>query len=173
MVPTNRVLEVIAQAYEVVSMTQSRDPPKPPPAPPAGPQTDPQSGHVQFDSRGNAVWEWRTETGQFSTEINTQRLKKLVDSDLSLEQTGKVKAVDGRSIEETALGDTRSGKGFNPYNHAESKPKSPDPYQRQTLAATSKKPAAPEPTRKPIKDLKAYGEWLAMKKRLADQKDDD
>jgi hypothetical protein len=133
---------------------------------PASSSATPQSGRVQFDARGNAVWEWRTEAGEFSADINTQRLKKLEASDLSIEQTGKVKKIDGLSMDETF-----SGKGFNPYDHAKSQPKSPDPYQKRYNTAASADPKAP--ARKPIKDLKAYSEWLAMKKRLAEQKDKD
>jgi hypothetical protein len=67
--------------------------------------------------------------------------------------------------------DKRSGKGFNPYNHAKSQPKSPDPYQKRYNASTTADPKPP--ARKPIKDLKAYSEWLAMKKRLAKQQHKD
>jgi hypothetical protein len=35
------------------------------------------SGRVTFDERGNSTWEWRLETGTFSREIDTQRLRQL------------------------------------------------------------------------------------------------
>lgn len=41
------------------------------------------SGRIAFDDRGNATWEWRTDTGTFSREIDTQRLKALQESTAS------------------------------------------------------------------------------------------
>lgn len=38
---------------------------------------DPQSGRVVFNDRGSPEWEWRLDTGTFSREIDTQRLKQL------------------------------------------------------------------------------------------------
>ncbi|HEY6924960.1 MAG TPA: hypothetical protein VI653_15905 [Steroidobacteraceae bacterium] len=40
---------------------------------------DPQapSGRIAFDSRGNAVWEWRTQTGDFKSDVDTQTVKAL------------------------------------------------------------------------------------------------
>ena len=43
------------------------------------PDTEP-TGRITFDERGNATWEWRTDTGTFSREIDTQRLKALQES---------------------------------------------------------------------------------------------
>lgn len=40
---------------------------------------DPQapSGRIAFDSRGNAVWEWRTASGDFKSDVDTQTVKAL------------------------------------------------------------------------------------------------
>jgi hypothetical protein len=123
------------------------------------------SGRASFDSRGNSVWEWKTETGSFSREVNTQRLKKLEAPELEIEQTGRVKKVDGLSLSN----DAQPSGSFNPYDRGPSKKQTPDPYQkRNAKAVTPPKPIATA-ERKPIKDLKAYSEWLAMKKRLAEQ----
>jgi len=46
---------------------------------PKKPDTEP-SGRIAFDDRGNATWEWRTDTGTFSREIDTQRLKALQEA---------------------------------------------------------------------------------------------
>lgn len=35
------------------------------------------SGRIAFDARGNAVWEWRTETGDFKSEVDTQTVRAL------------------------------------------------------------------------------------------------
>ena len=40
------------------------------------------SGRVAFDERGNATWEWQSETGRFRRDIDTERLGK-IGSDLS------------------------------------------------------------------------------------------
>jgi hypothetical protein len=56
-----------------------RDRPKTP-APPAPPASQPAaSGRVQFDDRGQAVWEWSVKTGMFDRNASTQRIKKLLD----------------------------------------------------------------------------------------------
>jgi hypothetical protein len=42
-----------------------------------GKDPDPKSGRVVFDDRGRSTWEWRLDTGTFSREIDTQRLRQL------------------------------------------------------------------------------------------------
>lgn len=43
---------------------------------------DPQqpSGHIVFDERGHARWEWLTETGSFKPNIDTRKSRALQDS---------------------------------------------------------------------------------------------
>jgi hypothetical protein len=43
---------------------------------------DPQhpSGRIAFDDRGNARWEWRTETGNFKSDIDTRKVRALQES---------------------------------------------------------------------------------------------
>lgn len=61
-----------------------RDRPKTPPTPTpdAKPGT---SGRVQFDERGQAVWEWAVKTGMFDRNASTQRIQKLLDQPTGLE----------------------------------------------------------------------------------------
>src|SRR5690606_27151389 len=69
------------------------------------------TGRVTFDSRGNSVWEWQLETGVYSRDVSTQKLKKLDLGDLSIAET---------AIQPGPLGlaeDAPSG-GFNPYDSA-------------------------------------------------------
>jgi hypothetical protein len=138
-------------------------------APPAN-----QTGRVRFDVRGNAVWEWKTETGDYSREINTQRLKKLQAPELQLEQAAALqleKTDKNKKLEMfSLLDDVEPGASFNPYNQTTKK--TPDAYQAR-VAIPSPQAEAPKPEKRPIKDLRAYGEWLAMKRRLAEKKDDD
>jgi hypothetical protein len=131
------------------------------------PASTKRSGRPTFDSRGNAVWEWKTETGQFSVDVSTQRLKKLEAPELSIEETTRAKKLGGLSIKE----DTRPGGGFNPYDRAA-------PANKKAAWPTpplvpQKKPIPAQEPRKPVKDLKRLQEWMEMKKRLANQKDDD
>jgi|SRR3977135_3465337 hypothetical protein len=39
--------------------------------------TKAKSGRVAFDDRGCSTWEWRLDTGTFSRDIDTHRLKQL------------------------------------------------------------------------------------------------
>src|SRR5688572_1289045 len=68
------------------------------------------SGRVAFDDRGNPIWEWETQTGMFSTDVTTQRLKKLEAPELSIDETGK--------FTKAGLGITQKlpGGGANPYD---------------------------------------------------------
>src|SRR5262245_34402290 len=70
------------------------------------------SGRTAFDDRGNAVWEWQTEDGDFSTDVSTQRLKKLEAPELSLEETQRLKKLNPATPKEGML----PGGGFNPYD---------------------------------------------------------
>ncbi len=38
---------------------------------------DLKSGRAAFDDRGQSTWEWRVDTGTFSRQIDTQRLKQI------------------------------------------------------------------------------------------------
>jgi len=119
------------------------------------------SGRPTFDSRGNAIWEWQTEDGEFSTDINTQRLRKLEAPELSIEETGRIKKRSFGTQNEA------QSSGFNPYDHGTPN-REKDPYAKRHGSPPTK---SAEP-RKPVKDLKRLQEWMEMKKRLADQKED-
>ena len=71
-----------------------------------------ESGRAVFDSGGRSSWEWKTETGNFSREISTKRLKLLEASDLTLEKTALLKKV---ALQE---GKALPSEGFNPYDQA-------------------------------------------------------
>lgn len=63
------------------------------------------SGRASFDARGNTVWEWKTESGEYSSDVSTMRVKML-EADLTLEKTAIVAKPDVPAT------------GFNPYNSA-------------------------------------------------------
>jgi pyruvate/2-oxoglutarate dehydrogenase complex dihydrolipoamide acyltransferase (E2) component len=99
------------------------------------------TGRVQFDDRGNAVWEWAVKTGAFARDVVTDRLKRLEHPGLSLADEAPPPA---GPIAENPLG---AKKGYNPYE--------------------SGKLGEAEKPRK--KDLRRLGEWLKLRKQ-ADRK---
>lgn len=59
---------------------------------PTKPDHEAPSGRISFNSRGDAVWEWRTETGSFESDIDTQELQALQESNnVKLEDTNATK----------------------------------------------------------------------------------
>jgi hypothetical protein len=143
------------------------DPKDKPPTPP----DNKRSGRAGVDERGNTVWEWQLETGVYSRDITTQRLKKLDLGDLSIAETAKHQQPSG--LDEKAGGvKKQAGGGFNPYDSA-SDNAGGNPYDnaRNTQRRTQSSPSAP-PARKPM-DLKRLEEWMEIRKRLEQQKKDD
>jgi hypothetical protein len=126
------------------------------------------SGRVSFDSRGNSVWEWQLETGVYSRDVNTQKLKKLDLGDLSIAETGIQKKPPGLDEKD----EPRAGGGFNPYNNApRSKQEGFNPYDnaRALGAKFAPKPADPPPQRPPPRspeELRKLSDWIKMKKNL-------
>jgi hypothetical protein len=134
-----------------------------------GPEADSKrSGRVSFDSRGNSVWEWQLETGVYSRDVNTQKLKKLDLGDLSIAETGIHKKPEGLGPDEQRA---RAGGGFNPYDSApRSTNEGSNPYDNaRTLGKTfAPKPEAQKqrpPPRSPD-ELRKLSEWIKMKKNL-------
>jgi hypothetical protein len=104
-----------------------------------------QSGRVQFDERGNAVWEWSVSTGAFGREVSTDRLKKLENDSLSLADDAPT------PVEVVQANPHGTVKGYNPYDSGK-------------LGKTRE---VPKKT-----DLRKLGDWLKLKKQVADKKDD-
>jgi|HubBroStandDraft_5_1064220.scaffolds.fasta_scaffold80329_2 hypothetical protein len=105
-----------------------------------------QSGRVKFDERGNAVWEWSVATGAFGREVSTDRMKKLENSALSLAEDSPTPVDVVKSNPHGTV------KGYNPYDSGK-------------LGSTRE---APKKT-----DLRKLGDWLKLKKQVANKKDDD
>ncbi len=92
-------------------------------------QGEKRSGRVSYDERGNSVWEWQLETGVYSKDVSTQKLKKLKLDDLSIAETAITKRPSGLgpNVSEKKTPGTgfnpydnssRSGSGFNPYDNS-------------------------------------------------------
>jgi hypothetical protein len=134
------------------------------------------SGRVSHDARGNPVWEWQLETGVYSRDMSTQRLKKLDLGELSIAETAKHKRPEG--LEEPPKKPAMPGGGFNPYDSSASAPVKSggggfNPYDNSRAAAKPvAKPAAPATPRTPA-DLKKLEEWMKLKKRIEQQKKDE
>ena len=135
----------------------SKDNPKPSSAPdpasagkPAAPDTKAGgkgTGRVQFDDRGNAIWEWSIATGAFGREVTTERMQRLEHPALSLAEDSPTPMETVRS---NPLG---TKKGYDPYDSGK----------------LGKAPGAP-----PKKtDLRKLSEVIKLKKQAANNKDDE
>ncbi len=111
---------------------------------PAAPKKE--TGRVQFDERGNAIWEWSVSTGAFGREVTTERMKRLENPGLSLAEDAPTPF---DKVKPNPLGMV---KGYNPYDSGK-------------LA----RPGVPPKK----KDLRKLGDWLQLKKQAATKKDDD
>jgi hypothetical protein len=127
----------------------------------AGPKPDPNSdgnpsapdakadakstGRVQFDDRGNAVWEWSLATGAFGRDVSTERLQTLEHPALS------IAADTPTPLDIVRANPLGTKNGYNPYD-------------------SGKLGKAPAPPRK--KDLRRLSEFLKLKKQAAGNKDD-
>jgi hypothetical protein len=88
---------------------------------------------VQFDERGQAVWEWAVRTGMFDRNASTQRVRALTETPvkLELEQTlGAIKRKTPAGSEPA-----KAPASFNPYEPAKTRstPRDTagtDPYSR-------------------------------------------
>lgn len=102
------------------------------------------SGRVQFDDRGNAIWEWSVSTGAFGRDVSNERLRRLEHPALSVvDDTPKPAEAVKTNLQGTVRG----------Y----------DPYDSGRLG----KKAAPRPK----KDLRRLSEWITLKKRVEKNKD--
>lgn len=138
------------------------------------------SGRVSFDSRGNSVWEWQLETGVYSRDVSTQKLKKLDLGDLSIAETAIQEKPKGLELESGSS----PGGGFNPYDRATpAKQGGFNPYDNARALSNKMAPpaakAAPKAASKPerppprsFEELRKLSEWIKLKKRV-DKKSDE
>lgn len=130
------------------------------------------SGRAAHDERGNSVWEWQLETGVYSRDISTQRLKKLDLNDLSIAETASIPRPPG--LTEPPARNTLPGGGVNPYDNSTTDRGNvaSDPYNsggRGALKTDARSGQNSPPARKPV-DLKKLDEWLELRKRVEQNK---
>jgi hypothetical protein len=109
-------------------------------------KTKPLIGGVKHDARGNAVWQWATETARHAVASTSQLLRRLDLSSLSLEDTQPSKPAPGRdAAAKVAPGKAASAKPVPPLAGAKPGPAGRsaatgfDPYDG--AAAARAKPA--------------------------------
>jgi hypothetical protein len=136
------------------------------------PAADKRSGRIAYDDRGNSVWEWQLETGVYSRDISTSRLKKLDLNDLSIAETATHPRPPG--LGEAPAKKPLPGGGFNPYDNSSTAGGNVggNPYNSGGNAAHKAEPPAPAGPRQPM-DMKKLEEWLAIRKRVQENKRDD
>jgi len=101
-------------------------------------KTRPLAGGVRHDARGNAVWQWATETARHAVASTSQMLRRLEVSNLKLEELDESKLPPGEA-------------GFNPYDgaavtrasSARQSAAKPQPGAKKPTAVQKKAPAAP------------------------------
>jgi hypothetical protein len=104
------------------------------------------TGRVQFDDRGNAIWEWSLATGAFGRDVSTERLHRLEHPALSLADDAPMPM---ETVRANPLG---TKKGYDPYDSGK----------------LGKQTAAPRK-----KDLRRLSEFLKLKKQAAGNQDDE
>jgi hypothetical protein len=141
------------------------------PSTPAPADDSKRSGRAGLDERGNSVWEWQLETGVYSRDISTQKLRKLDLGDLSIAETASHQRPSGLEPKDKPK---PKGGGFNPYDSAGNESSGNNPYDNARNTARKTQAPAPgaPPARKPM-DLKRLEEWMQIRKRLEQQKQDD
>ena len=77
----------------------------------AKPDSQVPAGRIAFDDRGNAVWQWRSDTGTFKSDIDTNRVRQLQEA-TSAELAGEAQVATPAP----------RPPGNDPYNTADSRP---------------------------------------------------
>jgi hypothetical protein len=156
-----------------MSDPKDRDPRSSPPPPSA--DENKRSGRAGVDERGNSVWEWQLETGVYSRDISTQKLRKLDLGDLSIAETASHQRPAGlgeKDKDQDEAPRELPGGGFNPYDNARSGGEAGgNPYDNaRNFGRKLQQPASAAPAQRKPMDLKRLEEWMQIKKRLEQQK---
>jgi hypothetical protein len=124
------------------------------------PSGEKRSGRVGFDERGNSVWEWQLETGVYSRDVTTQRLKKLELDELSIAETATHPRPAGLEPEQKPRGG-----GFNPYDNSPRSGGGGSPYDTaRALGDRFKDKPKPERPRT-LDDMRKLSEAIKKQKK--------
>jgi hypothetical protein len=136
--------------------------------PPPGADDSKRSGRAGLDERGNSVWEWQLETGVYSRDISTQKLRKLDLGDLSIAETASHERPVGLGQRDSDTNKRKereqrelAGGGFNPYDNSSvgGREAGGNPYDNARNFGRK--------VQQPLED------WMEIKKRLEPQKKDE
>ena len=118
------------------------------------------SGRAGFDERGNSVWEWQLETGVYSRDVTTQKLKKLELGELSIAETATHPRPSGLEPEQKVRGG-----GFNPYDRVPNVGGGYSPYDTaRALGDRFKDKPKPERPRT-LDDMRKLSEAIKKEKK--------
>jgi hypothetical protein len=135
---------------------------------------DQRSGRVGYDERGNPIWEWKLETGVYSRDVTTSKLKKLELDDLSIADTAPYKRPPGLDSGSSTPKEPRRmpGGGFNPYNNSPPANAGSNPYDSARALGEQLDPKQSDsPGPRKQMDLKKLEEWIEIRKRVQEQKE--
>ncbi|NLG74895.1 MAG: hypothetical protein GX535_01530 [Xanthomonadaceae bacterium] len=119
------------------------------------------SGRVAFDERGNSVWEWQLETGVYSRDVSTQRLKKLELDELSIAETAANKRPTGLAGGESKAPST----GFNPYDNTTRAAGGASPYDTARALGEKVRDDAQPQKRRTLDDMRKLSEAIKKAKQ--------
>jgi hypothetical protein len=122
------------------------------------------SGRAGFDERGNSVWEWQLDTGVYSRDVNTQKLKKLNLDELSIADTGLNKQLGSDSNKESL-----PGSGFNPYNSTPQVGGGSSPYDTARALGDKFNNKQPPAKARSLDDMRKLNEAIKAKKRMEEE----
>lgn len=121
---------------------------KPPGGAPAVPDKAAEPGRLGVDDRGNVTWEWTSEVDRLADDVpgNAERVQALVDLAM------KVQDELDDPLHAVASGGPKGLKtGYDPYDSGQLGKQS---YRKK-------------------KNLKELSKWIALRKKLAEKKDDE
>lgn len=119
------------------------------------------SGRAAFDERGNSVWEWQLETGVYSRDVSTQRLKKLELDELSIAETSVNRRPTGLAGGENKV----PGTGFNPYDNTTRAAGGASPYDTARALGEKVRDDAQPQKRRTLDDMRKLSEAIKKAKQ--------
>jgi hypothetical protein len=132
-----------------LDMALPPDKPAPPdrPAPPDKPAA---AGRITHDSRGNAVWNWISESGKIAIDSTSRLLKRLDTSDLKLEESGSPPEPEPTAAPGQQSAAPGRPSAAAPGRSAPAAQGGYDPYSSRTPARNKPVAAAARPAQKPL-----------------------